>query len=328
MLFSFSASPGFDFMTHFARHIGSAVDHDLMLIPPHLGEGYIRKLNFGPAFKITLHRYTLREDLIIKRNTPPGLENQMITVFFYSNEQALGIAFNDDPQVLFSERDESAIQVTSNDLSSTIRFPANHHIHYVVVAISPAHLKALLASDDTNSVLRTITGVGNSFLFFESMTAESKLLLKHIATVDLNDHLSHFYMQIKVQELLYLLFHKLASRASGMHHSINSADAERLLHIRNQLLRDLSVPPVLSELAQIAAMSETKLKQLFKQTFGDSIYNYYQRVRMEEAAFLLKQGRRSVAEVGYELGFSNLSHFSRVFERHYGLSPKKFSVKA
>jgi len=31
------------------------------------------------------------------------------------------------------------------------------------------------------------------------------------------------------------------------------------------------------------------------------------------------------AEVGYEPGFSNLSHFSRLFEKHYGLHPKRYS---
>jgi AraC-like DNA-binding protein len=71
-------------------------------------------------------------------------------------------------------------------------------------------------------------------------------------------------------------------------------------------------------------MSETKLKLLFKQTFGDTIYNYYQKIRMEEAAFLLKQAGYSVSEVGYQLGFSNLSHFSRLFQRYYGNTPKKY----
>jgi AraC-like DNA-binding protein len=327
MLFSFSAIPDFDFLTQFARHIEVPLHDDLLIMPENLGEGYIRRLSFNPGFKITLHRYTLQEDLIIKRNTS-GMGNELITIFFYSNEQALGIAFNDDPLVLFSQRNESAIQVTSNDLSSTIRFPANHHVHYVVVALTPGYLKALLATNDSNSVIRTITGPGNSFLFFESMNAACKLLLKHIAATDMDHNLSTFYMQIKVQELLYLLFHQLASRESSVHQSINSADAEKLLHIRNELLSDLSVPPVLSELAQIAAMSETKMKQLFKQTFGDTIYNYYQQARMEEAAFQLKQGRRSVAEVGYGLGFSNLSHFSRVFEKRYGLNPKRYSRQA
>ena len=47
---------------------------------------------------------------------------------------------------------------------------------------------------------------------------------------------------------------------------------------------------------------------------------------MEEAAFLLKQASISVSDVGYELGFSNLSHFSRLFQRHYGITPKKYTL--
>lgn len=326
MIFSFSATPDFDFLTHFARHIHASVHDNLMQIPAALGEGYIRKLSFGADFKITLHRYTLREDLVIMRHSS-GLASDLITIFFYSNEDALEIAFNDNQEVRFSEREDAAIQVTSNDLNSTIRFPAGHAIHYVVIAIRPEYLHTLLAVQRTNQVLETITTSGNSFLYFESMTPETKKLLKHIAAVNMQDDLSHFYMQIKVQELVYMLFQQLVMRESGPHYTINSADAERLLYIRNELLKDLSVPPVLGELAQIAAMSETKLKQLFRQTFGDTIYNYYQRARMEEAAFLLKQGRHTVAAVGYELGFSNLSHFSRLFEKHHGLTPKRFSAQ-
>jgi len=75
----------------------------------------------------------------------------------------------------------------------------------------------------------------------------------------------------------------------------------------------------------MAGLSETKMKGLFKQVFGESIFNYFQKARMDEAAFLLKHGGVSVSEAGYELGFTNLSHFGRVFEKHYGLNPKKYS---
>ncbi|EHQ29642.1 helix-turn-helix domain-containing protein [Mucilaginibacter paludis] len=327
MIFSFNATPEFDFITYFARHIGATVNNDLLVIPDHVGNGFIRKLAFGPEFKVTMHHYVLKDDLIIKRSTS-GLGNELITIFFYSNEQMLGIAFDNNPNIQFSERDDSAIQVTSNNLSSTIRFPAGHTIRYVVIAIMPSYLKTILALNKLNSTLETITNPGNTFLYFENMTAEAKLLLKNLSAVDMSDGLSQFYMQIKVQELLYLLFQKLSKRESLPHQNINSADAARLLHIRNEIINDLSTPPVLPEMAQIAAMSETKLKQLFKQAFGDTIYNYFQRARMEEAAFLLKQGKRSVAEVGYELGFTNLSHFSRLFKKHYGFTPKRYSSQA
>lgn len=324
MIFSFHATPDFDFMTCFARYIGAKVENDLMLIPGQLGNGYIRKISFGAEFKVTLHHYICNEDLVIKRNAS-GQGNELITIFFYSNQQPLGITYGNDPHIQFSEREESAIQVTSNDLNSTIRFPAGYMIHYMVAAVSPAYLKNLIALSEPNTTIQTIIGSGNSFLFLEQMTSEIRLLQKNLGTVDMDSDLSHFYMRIKVQELLYLLFEKLSKRESIPHQNINSADAARLLHIRNEVLSDLSTPPVLLELAQIAAMSETKLKQLFKQAFGDTIYNYFQQARMQEAAFMLKQGKRSVAEVGYELGFSNLSHFSRLFERHYGLKPKKYT---
>ncbi|CAM3997138.1 AraC-type DNA-binding protein [Pedobacter westerhofensis] len=323
MIFSFNATQDFDFMTYFARHIGATVENDMMVIPLQLGDGFIRKLSFGPEFKVTLHHYLLKEDLIIKRNAS-GQGNELITIFFYSNEQPLGITYGTGSHIQFSERDESAIQVTSNDLDSTIRFPAGYMIHYMVIAISPAYLKNLIALQEHNTTIENITGSGNSFLFLEKMTAEIRLLQKNLGAVEIKNGLSYFYMHIKVQELLYLLFERLSKRESIPYQNINSADAARLLHIRNEVLSDLSTPPVLYELAGIAAMSETKLKQLFKQAFGDTIYNYFQQARMEEAAFLLKQGKRSVAEVGYELGFTNLSHFSRLFERHYGLKPKKY----
>ncbi len=46
---------------------------------------------------------------------------------------------------------------------------------------------------------------------------------------------------------------------------------------------------------------------------------------MKEATRLLKKGTLSVADVGYQLGFTNLGHFSRIFKFHVGMNPKKYS---
>jgi hypothetical protein len=166
-------------------------------LPEHLGQGYIRKLLFGADFKLVVHHYTLREDLVIKRQAFGG-DNDQITIFFYNNEQPLDIAYTDHPQVWFSFRDDSAIQLMPNDLSSTIRFPAHQAVHYLVVAINAPRLQALLAGSEPHAVLDTLTRAGSSFLFFERIAAEAKLLLKHITEVNQHDSLSHFYTQVKV----------------------------------------------------------------------------------------------------------------------------------
>lgn len=325
MIFEFTTAPDFDFITLFAKQINAPVRDNFLEIPKTLGIGYVRKVGFGDDFKLTIHRYNLKEDLIIKRN-PAASVNDIRTIFFYNNTEDLEVRYSNGENKPFSPKNESSILLSTNDLRTDIRFPAGSNIHYVVVGITANRLRSVLSIENPNDTLKTIIAENASFIFFESLNPEMQLLLKNIVSVDMNNSLNNFYVQIKVQELMYLLFSKLSLRENTIIKNINSNDAEKLLTIRNEILTDLSTPPVISELAAIASMSETKLKQLFKQTFGDTIYNYYQKARMEEAAFLLKQAKHSVSEVGYELGYSNLSHFSRLFEKQYGITPKKFST--
>ena len=324
MIFEFTAAPGFDFITLFSEQINVPVRDNVLEIPKSMGEGYVRKVGFGDDFRLTIHRYILKEDLIIKRN-PAIQSNNVRTIFFYNNKEDLEVKYNNEENIPFSQKNDSSILLSTNDLRTEIRFPAGSNIQYVVVGITANRLQSILSIEKPNGTIKTITAENASFLFFESLDPEMQLLLKNIVSVDMNNSMNNFYVQIKVQELMYLLFIKLSLRENTTFRNVNSNDAEKLLVIRNEILSDLSTPPILSELAIIASMSETKLKQLFKQTFGDTIYNYYQKARMEEAAFLLKQAKHSVSEVGYELGFSNLSHFSRLFEKQYGITPKKFS---
>ena len=74
-------------------------------------------------------------------------------------------------------------------------------------------------------------------------------------------------------------------------------------------------------------MSESQLKQSFREVFGMSIYQYFQQARLEKAKELLAENKWTVKEVGYELGFTNIGHFSRLFERVYHVKPKKFQLE-
>jgi AraC-like DNA-binding protein len=60
--------------------------------------------------------------------------------------------------------------------------------------------------------------------------------------------------------------------------------------------------------------------------FGVSIYQYFQRMRLEKARQLLAENNRTVKEVAYELGFTNTGHFSRLFERTFHVKPKRFQL--
>src|SRR5690606_2809792 len=127
MVVEFTASPDFDFITRFAEQVGAPVRDDLLMIPAELGAGYIRKVGFGEGFKLMVHRYVLKEDLIIKRN-PDVNPDTLRTIFFYNNEDVLELNYNNEENRPFSQKNDSAIQLSTNDLRSVIRFPAGSDI--------------------------------------------------------------------------------------------------------------------------------------------------------------------------------------------------------
>ena len=69
-------------------------------------------------------------------------------------------------------------------------------------------------------------------------------------------------------------------------------------------------------------MSTTKLKTKFKQVYGMKLYEFYNRNRLEKAKEMLKSGHYSVKQVGYDIGFSNLSNFAKAFKKEFGMLPK------
>jgi len=63
----------------------------------------------------------------------------------------------------------------------------------------------------------------------------------------------------------------------------------------------------------------------FQRYYGETPTDFINRLRLRQAVRLLKQPDAKVAAVAAELGFDSLSHFHRLFKRHYGLTPAAYS---
>jgi AraC-like DNA-binding protein len=324
MFFEFVPNSQFDFLTSFAQKFDVPIKNDRLHIPPELGTGTIRRAVLSTGLKLVVHRYKLHQDFILSRvgtDAPTGL----VSVIFHSNEIAASVDTGQQADPL-SRSSAFAIQIASTDLHSKIHFPAHTDIYFLVVGIMRDALKDLLALKEPNGTIDTILHAESGFLFYESMSAEVHKLLRQVTDAREDNDMAIFHQRLKVHELLYLIFEKLQKRETQQHSAIHKGDVEKLFLIRTAILSDLAIPPSLPALAKMVGFGETKMRDLFKQVFGDTIYNYYQQARLDEAAFLLKHGGLSVSEAGYQLGFTNLSHFTRLFEKHHGVKPKKYAT--
>jgi len=324
MLIEFVTQPQFNFLTAFAEALHVPVVNNELQIPALLGEGFVRRIDLSDDFRLLIHRYRLNQELTLKRigSTEPA---SFISLIFYTNEEPASLVTVDGEQRRFSRYNDMAIQIASNNLDSLTTFPANTDIYYSVIGLSATRLRGLLALDRPDHLIDTIANPKGSFLFYQSMDTGTQMTLRELSAPQAENGLTAFYYRLKAETLLYDVFKQLHNRQYTGHSPVNKADAEKLFVIRKAILSDLSQPPNLPGLAKLGGLSETKMKDLFRQVFGDSIYNYYQTARMEEAAYLLRHNHYSVSEAGYQLGFSNLSHFTRLFERHHHQKPKKYA---
>ncbi|MDE6331727.1 MAG: AraC family transcriptional regulator, partial [Muribaculaceae bacterium] len=80
----------------------------------------------------------------------------------------------------------------------------------------------------------------------------------------------------------------------------------------------------LNELAGLVGMSPTAFSRFFKLRTGRSISDYMIDIRLGNATRLLADSSMSVAEICYDCGFNNVSHFNRIFRKKKGCSPREF----
>ena len=165
----------------------------------------------------------------------------------------------------------------------------------------------------------------NEALIEELMTDDILRTVNDIVKKEAPSTMKSYYYKIKAMELLFYLFESLRKREGSVHQKLSGKEIKSIYQVRDKIVSSLSQPTSIAELKQIAGMNELKLRRIFTQVFGMGIYDYYQHLRMKEAARLLRDEKLSVSEAGYQMGFENLSHFSRVFEKHMGQKPKKYS---
>lgn len=79
----------------------------------------------------------------------------------------------------------------------------------------------------------------------------------------------------------------------------------------------------LPEIARIVGASTSKIRTVFNRAYGDSIYTYHRRKRMEKAHILIIDTKLPINEIMEECGFKSFSHFTRTFKEIYGQNPSE-----
>lgn len=147
-----------------------------------------------------------------------------------------------------------------------------------------------------------------------------------------------FNMEILLKTIKNLIdeHDRLRSSFSGLQLPADKVDTpelqspdERLLQRIIKVVNDnLSNTELTSEdIADKVGLSRVHLYRKLKELTNQTPRNYIRNIRLAKAAELLSQRKMSIAEVAYEVGFSNPNNFATAFKEMYGVPPTAYNEK-
>lgn len=106
----------------------------------------------------------------------------------------------------------------------------------------------------------------------------------------------------------------------------NSIDEQFISRVLKIVEEHMSNPEFSVEVLCLEAnMSRSTLHKKLRSLLNQSATEFINTIRVKRAAQLIKQNAGSISEIAYDVGFSNLSYFSRVFKKCLGMSPSEMA---
>ena len=159
----------------------------------------------------------------------------------------------------------------------------------------------------------------------EAVSPAIAIILSQIINFNLHPSIKELYIRGKIFELMALYFNKGPDAdIEQCPFLINEDNVERIRQAKKIMIDRMAEPPTLAELSAEIGLSLKKLKEGFKQIYGEPVYSFLFDYKMEYARKMLSSGQFNVNEIGHKIGYSTASHFIAAFKKKYGTTPKKY----
>lgn len=104
----------------------------------------------------------------------------------------------------------------------------------------------------------------------------------------------------------------------------SSADGDLSAWVKQYISEHYKETCTVEEMAPIVKLTPNYIRKKFKESTGQTILEYLTDVRLQTAADLLKNSRMKVKEISLRVGYENISYFTQLFSKKYGVTPNEY----
>jgi AraC-like DNA-binding protein len=222
-----------------------------------------------------------------------------------------------------SRQFHSTVSITDVIKGRTVTWPKERIIRSLIVRVKRESLEQLIHDFDAGTISTILQSTGNEATLTWPITFKYRLLLNDFMAEIIQHPFRELFtirnISILIEYLLqqFFVMNKLSQDGNALSvqdtHSLSKVEQHLCLHYKKEF-------PGIEKLSRISAMSPTSLKTKFKKYYGETLFGYYQKNKLEHARKLL-DNKVPVKVVATEIGYSNPSHFTLAFKKEYGFSP-------
>jgi AraC-like DNA-binding protein len=318
-MYSFQLDNFEKWLADFAARLNTTVDNRTLTLPDYLGAGTIQAQNINPHLSYAVMNFRLDSDMELHRET--GAAGFVLSFNLVEVQKELLVGHRH--QVISDKRPfRNDIFLSDARDSAFIRMAAGTTVRRLLIFCSH-ELAMQYLPEDLFTKLSTFArenSLSENPLF---INLSHRTMLKELFELKENDVLMPIRRLSGMIHLIEKFLHTfLRQEQAALPRAVKKNDLESMQHVEHILSSRLEGFPSLESLAHEVFMSTSKLKNLFKQVYGHTLYDYYNKSRLQRAKDLLLTGQCSIKQAGSEIGFSNLSHFAKAFRKEFGILPR------
>lgn len=222
-----------------------------------------------------------------------------------------------------TEENSLLLYNTQVDLPLNLVLNANSWMVSIIMTIRKFH--SLFSKEANYIPFLSVENKDKKYYSQEGVSPAIAVVLSQMMNYNLHPSIKELYIKGKVYELISLYFNR--TEDADMEQCPFLVDEDNIKRIRKAkeiIIARMAEPPTLVELSEEIGLSLKRLKEGFKQIYGDTVFSFLFDYKMEYARKMLESGKYNVNEVALKVGYSTGSHFIAAFRKRYGTTPKKY----
>ncbi|APY08555.1 AraC family transcriptional regulator [Winogradskyella sp. J14-2] len=260
-------------------------------------------------------------------NTVEILEREIDSTyiqFHFCTKGSAKFVFNNGTYTL-NIKEETSLLLYNPQRDLPIHLEMQPHSWLVSFVMSIKKFHSLFSQDANYVTFLSDENKSKKYYTDGTINPSMAVVLNQMISFNLNQTIKPLYFKGKVYELLSLYFNRNEDAdVEQCPFLVDEVNVAKLKKAKDIIIANMAEPPTLQELSDTIGLSLKKLKEGFKQIYGDTVYGFLLDYKMEVARKLLESGDYNVNEVGLKVGYSTASHFIAAFKKKFGTTPKKY----